>query len=105
MTCCKPKQQARQAWGESLTNRAEGERFSVAEITRAEARIQFRAAGDLYLKLAEHRFATRHYPQDLWESGTCYLQGQNYDQAIETLTRYLENSPRTNRPQGLGGPG
>ncbi len=92
---------ARQAWGESLSDRAKSERFSVAEITSAEARTHFRAAGDLYRELAERRFATRHYPQDLWQSGTCYLQGQNYDLAIETLRRYLENSPRSDRPQGL----
>jgi tetratricopeptide (TPR) repeat protein len=93
--------EAQQAWGASLTKRAMNERFSVATVTLAEARGHYRAAGDLYKQLAHQRFATRHYPEDLWESGMCYLRGQNYDEAIATLNRYLDNTVRADRPQGL----
>ncbi len=93
--------EGRRSWGEYLTNRAAGERFSISRITLAEARHQFREAGKTYQQLAEQRFATRHFPQDLWESGFCHLQGQSFDRAAETLTRFLEACSRTDRPQGL----
>jgi TolA-binding protein len=93
--------QGRQAWAESLQRRSNAERIGVAAVTRAEARSQYRRAGDLYQRLAERRFATQHYPHDLWESGSCFLRGQNYHGAVEALYGYLQNCARKDMPQGL----
>ncbi|MCH7726110.1 MAG: tetratricopeptide repeat protein [Planctomycetes bacterium] len=57
------------------------------------AREKFREMGQTLSELAELRYATREYPDDLWQSATAYFRGQDYANGVLVLQRYLESSP------------
>lgn len=99
------KAETYEIWGEQLLAEADTSSNTAAELKRAEARVQFRLAGTHYRQLAELRFATSEYPDDLWKSGYCYLRGQNYRLAIKVLQEHLNNTPRKQAALGLVGLG
>ena len=95
---------AHRAWGDSLLLEAEtGPRHdSQKEI---EARRHFRQAGEAFSQLTAFRFTAPSFTDCLWNSGECYLLGQNFDAAIVMLRQFLEHAPLPKRPQGLVGLG
>ncbi len=97
--------QTEQAWAEQLLATTATQDAATAEVTQAEAHRRFRLAAVEFRKLAQLRFATRHYADDLWESGRCFLRGQNYELAIELLREYLRHAPKKQSPHGLVGLG
>ena len=52
-----------------------------------------REAGVAYEKLAGVRFATEHYPDDIWNSADCFYRGQSYSSTTRLLDLYLKNEP------------
>jgi TolA-binding protein len=89
------------AWGlELLAQSKNGSAKKAREATR-EARAHFRAAGELFERLAALRITTRYYIDDLWESAHAFLQGQDYRNAARMLSDYLKNEPRSRRAQAL----
>lgn len=88
-------------WAEHMMGQASQAGASERPATRAEARRQFRLAAAQYRKLARQRFATPEYPADVWKSGTCFLEGQNYTLAREMLRKYLDNVPSKDTVKGL----
>jgi tetratricopeptide (TPR) repeat protein len=90
-----------QLWGRSLLARAADLPLTQAEPLRREGRAQLRRAGRTFQRLAEHRVTTSHYPDDLWDSAQCYLEGQAYEHAVETLQQYLKSRPRRRHPRAL----
>ncbi len=99
------KAQTEKSWAEYLLQSTAGQDAMAAEVTEAEARRRFRLAGEQYRLLATMRFATSEYPDDLWESGHCFLRGQNYTMAVRMLQEYLRNAPKKLSPHGWVGLG
>jgi len=87
-------------WGESLLAEAE-HLTSDAAAVRRQGRGQLRLAGRSYARLAQRRIATRHYPDDLWQSATSYLRGQDYQSTVQVLGQYLKNESRRRHPLAL----
>lgn len=92
--------EAHQRWGRTLLN-ATSSTTADAETLRRQAAEQFRLAGAKYAELAEIRFATHHYPQDIWQAAQSYFAGNDYAQAIANFRIYLDNEARIGRSQAL----
>ncbi len=88
-------------WGEELLSRAESLPPKKAEAARKKGRLQLRHAGQVYGRIARCRIITSHYPDDLWDSAQCYLEGQGFKSAVRVLKKYLENESRRRHPQAL----
>ncbi len=92
--------EAHQRWGRSLLNAAD-DHSADGETLRREAAEQFRLAGARFAELAEIRYATPHYPQDIWQTALSYFAGNDYAHAIENYRIFLENEARIGRSQAL----
>lgn len=90
-----------QEWGEELSRQANDPQAKDVVALRSEARLKHRQAGIDFGKLANLRFASRKYPEDLWRSAENYLRGQDYDSAAEVYQKHLESQTRTGRPPPL----
>ncbi len=94
--------EAYEAWG-----RAEGP-VGVAGATYErllppQARAHFRKAAEMRERLAQLRFATRDYPEQIWSSARQYALGRDYDRAARQYRKYLEIEPRSHHSQALVG--
>jgi tetratricopeptide (TPR) repeat protein len=92
---------AHETWGQALLRSAEGLSPLAARTNHMKAREQFREAAMIFGELAKLRYATAHYPEDLWSSGTNYLRGQNYLMAVRQMRLFLQNSDDRSQPRGL----
>lgn len=92
---------AQGAWGDQLMRTAASLDPPQAAVTCAEGRIHYRQAGDAFQRLAELRFATKYFVEDLWHGGNYMLLGHNYESALIYLQRYLASAPRDQRARGL----
>jgi len=89
------------SWGRSLLAQAEELPPDKAQTSRHLGRAQLRIAGSVYARLARLLLATRKYPDELWNSAQCYLEGQDYTHAIRVLKEYLQNEPYRRHPEAL----
>ena len=97
--------QAQHAWARQLEAQAALQPLAMAEALRSEARTHFRQAGADFERLAELRFRTRHYLDDLSHSAADYLAGHGYSQAARTFRLYLKSDPQEGRAEALNGLG
>ena len=82
-----------EAWGKSELREADGmSPLRAAELLK-EGWYHMRASGRAYESLAEVRFATREYTDDLWIAAENYYQGQSYSHAARVLEDYLRYEP------------
>lgn len=79
-------------WGEHQVELAKANGAD-ADSIRREGRAHLRAAGLAYERLAEARYATRQFTDDLWRSADSLMRGQGYQDAIRVISRYLRNEP------------
>ena len=79
-------------WGTSLLENASTRRNDVAELLR-EGRRHLREAGAAYEQLAEARFASREFTDNLWTASEAFVRGQAYGEAIRVIERYLRQEP------------
>ena len=79
-------------WGENLLAQANRRKIVDPRALR-EGRKKLREAGMAYEQLAEARFASRQFVDDLWAASNAYLKGQSYSSASRVLDRYLRNEP------------
>lgn len=93
--------ETREAAAEKLASDAEGLPLSQAQRLLVDSRTENRNAGALYAQLAKLRYATKHYPNDLWRSANNYLRGQDYERAVRYLTQFLSTQNREGRPPAL----
>lgn len=92
--------ETRAQWGRSLIDRsATAGTKSVA--MRSEGRLRLREAGTHYEELARRQFATSDYPEAIWRSAECYLEGQSSTSAVRMLQEYLRNEPVQRNAQAL----
>lgn len=91
--------EAHQRWARSLQTQA----ASVADggPLRLKAEEQYRLAGAKYAELAEIRYATQHYPQDVWQAAQSFFAGNEYAKAIDLFREFLENQARIGNSQAL----
>ena len=89
------------AWANSLLATAKELSDAQALTVEREARKHLRSAGKIYAKLAKKRTATRHYPNDLWNSADNLVLGQDYSGATMVLEEYLKNESRARRARAL----
>jgi tetratricopeptide (TPR) repeat protein len=90
------------AWGESsLAKAADAQRYNSIESLKSEGRYHFRAAGRAYQTLAELRYATRQYNDDLWAAAENYFRGQSYTHTALVLDDYLHYEVQMRRALAL----
>ncbi len=89
-----------QEWGEFLVAQAERETLQRRDLERL-GREKLRAAGGHYEQLAQRRFATPSYIDNLWQSCEAYFSGQSYSSAIRALGDYLRYEPEKRNAQAL----
>ena len=88
-------------WGDSQIAQAGNLSPQKAKILLKSGRAHLRQAGMVYSRLAKLRIATAHYADDIWAASDCFIRGQNYDDAVYELTRYLNNESRQRHPRAL----
>lgn len=74
-----------------------------AAAARQSALKDFRRAGAAYAALARMRFATRQYPDDVWEAAHCWLEGHDYQQAARMFREYLAQEVRRRQAPAMVG--
>jgi len=79
------------------TNLSEAKRLEIRGVEQAE----WRSAGGDFEKLANLRVATDHYPTDLWNAATAYMNGHDFANTARVLDTYLRKIAETNRPNAL----
>ena len=90
------------AWGEAnLDEASKAQRRRSTESLQTEGRYHFRSAGRAYQSLAEMRFATVQYTDDLWAAAENYYRGHSYTQTALVLEEYLHHEARTRRALAL----
>ena len=81
-----------QQWGNKLAGEAvENDAQSGAD--RSAGLHHLRAAGLAFEQLAELRYATRFYSDDLWHSAENYFRGHSFSRTVDILSKYLDNEP------------
>jgi len=93
------------AWGRDLIAQAEGLARERADALAREGRLQLRRASRLYQRLAKRRITTRYYPDDLWDSATCALEGRDFRSACRLFEEFLKQQPRSGLAQAMAGLG
>ncbi len=93
--------QVHRTWGDNLLEQAERLPPEKAEQLRKQARAQFRRVGDLFTEVAREQYATRQYPEQLWNSAAAYLAGHDFRKAAATLRLYMRNESRLRNAQAL----
>lgn len=89
-------------WGEANLARAEdAPRYAQQEALKSQGRYHFRAAGRYYQTLAELRYATSSYIDDLWLAAENYFRGQSYTHTAIVLDDYLHFEARQRRALAL----
>lgn len=93
------------AWGRDLVAQAEGLAHEKADAQAREGRLLLRRASRIYQRVAKQRMTTRYYPDDLWDSATCALEGRDYRGACRLFEEFLKQQPRTGQAQAMAGLG
>jgi TolA-binding protein len=87
-------------WGTLLVGRA-GHAAAPANKDRAEGLRHLRAAGLAYEQLAELRFATKFYSDDLWHGAEAYFSGHCFTRTVNLLNEYLKYEPELRNAEAL----
>lgn len=88
-------------WGRDLVARAEKTDASASASLARDGREHLRRAARRWRRLAQLRAATRWYPEEVWESARCAMEGRDYRLAVEMLEEYLKVDPHGRQPQAL----
>jgi tetratricopeptide (TPR) repeat protein len=88
-------------WGDNLLRQAEHLPPERAEELRRQARTQLRRAGDSYTAVARQQYATRQYPDQLWNAAGAYFAGHDFRHAAGILRLYMHNEVRLRHAQAL----
>ena len=89
-----------QQWGNLELSQTNDEREQSGKEHQA-ALHHLRAAGLAYEQLAQLRFATNTYTQDLWKSAENYYRGHSFSSTIRQLKEYLKNEPELRNAPAL----
>ncbi len=95
--------QALRDWGLALLAKTAAPSAAQPRALEQAGRAHLRAAALAYRRLGNLRFATRSYPDDLWQAAACALDGHDYRRAVRVFREYLTLEARRRRPQALVG--
>jgi tetratricopeptide (TPR) repeat protein len=87
-------------WGNNLIENASAD-DPVAARDRAVGRRHLRSAGLAFEQLADARFDTRFYSDDLWRSADNYFRGRSFSSAVRLLDKYLDNESELRNAEAL----
>ena len=87
-------------WGDSLIEQSESI-LHKRNVLVARGRRRLRESGMAYEELAQLRFATPYFIDDLWRAAEVYRRGQSYSSTIKLLERYLRHEPLQRNAQAL----
>jgi tetratricopeptide (TPR) repeat protein len=93
--------QAHSSWAQTLEAQAAKSSGEPGNVLKNASREQRRRAAAAYAMLAQLRFATDLYTEDVWNSAENYLRGQDYPRAEAMLLEYLKYQLRRRRPRAL----
>lgn len=91
------------AWSRTLMDRAAKLSRAEADTVEREGRLHARKAGETYVLLAQLRYISREYPDDLWKAAENFHRGRDYTHAIEFYKQYLVHEARRRRALALVG--
>ena len=89
-----------QRWGETLVASSPSDSWEPNEDREKGLRL-LREAGMAYEQLAERRFATESYADDLWAAAENYYRGHSFSRATAALRKFLDNEPELRNAQAL----
>ena len=78
------------AWGRNLLAQSDRSTPEHADRLLHQGREQLRRAAVAFARLAALRTSAKEYPEDLWASGQCAMEGQDYPTAIDVFQQYLK---------------
>ena len=87
-------------WGELLLSQSTGDEEH-PDVARTGGMRQLRAAGLAFEQLAELRFASRSYSDDVWRSAESYFRGHCFSRSVRQLNKYLNNDPERRAADAL----
>lgn len=87
-------------WGERELQQAADDSKASKEL-RHSGLLRLREAGLAFESLAQLRFATSNYPNDLWNSADCFYLGHSYTNAARLLELYLKTEPEQRNAAAL----
>jgi tetratricopeptide (TPR) repeat protein len=87
-------------WGNDLIEHVSADDSEAAR-DLAAGRRHLRNAGLAFEQLAEARFDTRFYSDDLWRSADNYFRGRSFSSTVRLLEKYLENESELRNPEAL----
>jgi len=93
--------QVHQTWGIAKLEEAGQAALWNAQKPLAEGRQHHRAAGRAYELLAELRFASREYTENLWQAAENYYEGQSYTHTERMLAKYLHHEAKKKQALAL----
>jgi TolA-binding protein len=88
-----------QSWGTHLI--ASSEDDWQKQGLAAQGRAKLRESGAAFEQLAQRRFATPHYIDDLWQACENYFWGHSYSSSTRVLGDYLRYEPEKRNAQAL----
>lgn len=90
-------------WARTLAEKAARLPRLEAETIEQDSRAHARKAGESYVVLAQLRYISREYPNDLWNAAENFYRGRDYLHAIEFYKLYLTHEARLRRAFALVG--
>lgn len=91
------KAESHRQWGETLRRAAkQGD-----EAAKAQAREQFRSAGQTFAEVAKLKFTEPEYIDLLWEAIAASQSGRAYEDSLGLIESYLRYEERSKLPRGL----
>jgi tetratricopeptide (TPR) repeat protein len=78
------------AWGHNMLAQCDRSPPEQANRLLHDGRERLRRAGVAFARLAALRVTAKEYPEDLWASGQCAMEGQNYLGAVDVFQQYLK---------------
>jgi tetratricopeptide (TPR) repeat protein len=87
-------------WGESLLREPNDDAWT-DNPQRVQGRRLLREAGTAYELLAQLRFASEAYTNDLWEAAENYYRGHSFSRAAKVLNEFLAHEPQLRNAQAL----
>jgi tetratricopeptide (TPR) repeat protein len=89
------------AWGRSLLAQSDRAAPEQSERLLHQGREQLRRAGVAFARLAALRTTSKEYPEDLWASGECAMEGQDYPSAVDVFQQYLKTGTQDHNARVL----
>jgi tetratricopeptide (TPR) repeat protein len=89
------------AWGRSLLAQSDRSAPDQAGRLLRDGRQQLRRAGVAFARLAALRTTGKEYPEDLWASGQCAMEGQDYLGAVDVFQQYLNTRTQDRNGRAL----